>query len=116
MTSSTSVARRLIVPLADLEASSTTVKYVVDCQYVSPDCATAGNQNYATSYRTANVTGGPADFNMTLTNTTTRELPAVYYWRTQDPTMTLTTLDVPVVAPAVGTERFFVCSKASDLG
>jgi hypothetical protein len=86
---------------------------VVDCQYISPDCATAGNQNIATSYRTASVSGGP-EFNLALTATTVRALPAIWYWQTIEPTATINNLDVP--ATPSGTERFIVGSKATDNG
>ncbi|MBL9031826.1 MAG: hypothetical protein JNM80_08975 [Phycisphaerae bacterium] len=102
-------ARRLQAKVSELEASSASVRYFVEGQYVSPDDAAAGNQNNNASYREATMTG-TTDFAMSLIGTTTRMLPAIRAWKVIDPAVTETTFQIPSEG------RIVVSSRATSLG
>jgi hypothetical protein len=103
----TTVARRLQVPAADLDLTSS---FFVEGQYVASDDAASGNQNNNASYRPIHFTGGPTAFVMNLDGTTIREQQAIRAWKLADPAVTETSFQVP------GEGLFIVSSKATDLG
>lgn len=92
-----SVARRLQVKITDLEASSASVRYFGEAQYVTQDDAAAGNDNNNASYRELSVTGsGTAwTFSLTAGQTTQREKPAILAWQAVDPSVTIQYIDIP---------------------
>ncbi len=90
-----STARRLQVKITDLEASSASVRYFGEAQYVTQDDAAAGNDNNNASYRELTVTGsGTAwTFSLTAGQTTQREKPAILAWQAIDPTVQVQNID-----------------------
>jgi hypothetical protein len=86
------------------------VKYFAESQYVTPDDATATNQNNNASYIGVNVTGGPSEFSFAFTGTTQRAIAAIRAWPLQETGVTLTDVQVP------GDGLFVVGSKATSLG
>jgi hypothetical protein len=105
---SDSTARRLAVPLTELD---TTSQYFVEGQYVTQDDATAGNQNNNASYRQCSMaTTNGTEFNFSLMSTTQREKAAIRAWKIADPTVTESTASIQ------GDGLYIVSSKATDLG
>lgn len=94
-TFSGSTARRLQVKITDLEASSASIRYFGEAQYVTQDDAAAGNDNNNASYRELTVTGsGTAwTFSLTAGQTTQREKPAILAWQAVDPTVQVQNID-----------------------
>jgi hypothetical protein len=92
-----STARRLQVKITDLEASSASVRYFGEAQYVTQDDAAAGNDNNNASYRELTVTGsGTAwTFSLTAGQTTQREKPAILAWQAIDPAVQIQYIDIP---------------------
>ncbi len=90
-----STARRLQVKITDLEASSASVRYFGEAQYITQDDAAAGNDNNNASYRELTVTGsGTAwTFSLTAGQTTQREKPAILAWQAIDPTVQVQNID-----------------------
>ncbi|MFM7282565.1 MAG: hypothetical protein ACKO32_12380, partial [Planctomycetia bacterium] len=90
-----STARRLQVKITDLEASSASIRYFGEAQYVTQDDAAAGNDNNNASYRELTVTGsGTAwTFSLTAGQTTQREKPAILAWQAVDPTVQVQNID-----------------------
>jgi len=66
-------------------------------QYISPDDAAAGNGNNNVSYRLLSRPGTQTSgaWRLSTSGATTRELPAIYGWRDQDPSVVIKTIDVP---------------------
>ena len=92
-----SVARRCRVDTADLEASSSSVQFFGEAQYVTQDDATAGNKNNNCSYRAVGVTGSGTSWNFALSSAignTVRESPAIMAWQAVDPTVQIANLDI----------------------
>ncbi len=105
------LARRLQIKNSDLNpAQDGGGSYFVEGQYVSPDDATAGNQNNNASYRPVTVSGGGSSWTISLAGTTQREQPAIRAWKDTDPTVTETDVQVS------GDGLFIVSAKATDLG
>jgi hypothetical protein len=103
-----STARRLAVPLSELDTTST---YYIEGQYVTQDDATAGNQNNNASYRQVSMAGGPTDFSFSLVGSTQRERQGIKAWKTADPSgITETTFQIP------GDGLCIIDSKATSLG
>ena len=100
---------RIQVLTTDLEVSSATVKYFGESQYVTPDDATAGNQNNNASYIGVTVTGGP-EFTFAFTGSTQRAISAIRAWALQETGVTLTDVQVP------GDGLYVVGSKATSIG
>ncbi|MBC7773209.1 MAG: hypothetical protein H7210_11985 [Pyrinomonadaceae bacterium] len=105
-----SVARRLQVAIADLEVSSTTVRYFVSGHYVTPDDAAARNQNNNQSYRGASISGSGTAWNMNLTGSTQRTQPAIRAWADSVPNVA----EADVQVPSEG--LFLVAMQATDIG
>ena len=94
-TYSGSVARRCQVKVSDLEASSSSVHFFGEAQYVTQDDAAAGNAYNNASYREVGVTGGGTAWNFALMGNTVREDPAIRAWAALDPTVNVTNIDIP---------------------
>jgi subtilisin-like proprotein convertase family protein len=85
------------------------LRFFGECQYVTQDDATAGNQNNNASYREMSTTG-TTDFTFAFVGNTVRGSPAVRAWKTIDPTVTQTDTQVG------GDGLYIVSSKATSLG
>ena len=105
-----STARRLRVKSSDLEVSGPGVSFWVECQYVTQDDATAGNQNNNASHRQANLTGGPNEFSISLTGSTQRMLPAISVWKKLDPAVVQSNIEIP------NEGLIILSSRATSLG
>lgn len=87
-----SVARRLKVAIADLEASNgsgdvNATRYFVECQYIAADDAASGNKNNNASYRPVSVTGSGTSWSFGNLGTTQREKAGILAWKATDPTV-----------------------------
>ncbi|MEE9393870.1 MAG: hypothetical protein V3W41_15320 [Planctomycetota bacterium] len=103
-----SVFKRLQIPLSELGAPG--AQYFVEAHYVTKDDAAAGNQNNNASYRAMTISGGPSNYSFGLTGSTVQEQPAIFAWEAADPSVTITTVDVP------SDGRFHVAYKSTDNG
>ena len=113
-----STARRLRVKSSDLEPSSATVLYFVECQYVTQDDANWGNKFNNCSYRQLAITGGPNEYNVSnpLLGSTTRQLAGIHAWKKTDPTIVETDIDIANDGGSTLVGRFILAAKATDLG
>jgi hypothetical protein len=106
-----STARRLEVPISDLDStSSTSTRYYGESQYVTPDDALASNNDNNASYRRMNCTGSGSSWSFSFNGSTQRERPAVMAWLDAgvDPNVSMTEFDL---------EGFFVLGQSvTDLG
>ena len=104
--------RRCQIATADLEVTGPgiTTRFFGECQYVTKDDATAGNQNNNVSWREATVTGTQTNYGVALTGTTVRGDPAIRAWATIDPAVVLSDVQVPADG------LFVLGSRATDLG
>jgi hypothetical protein len=107
------------VRLADLNAAGITGnRFFVEAQYICGDDAARGNKNNNASWREVTMTATgvpPAATNFTLASFAAgsamhREQAGVYAWQAVDPSVTITTLDVP------GDGQFVLASKVSGTG
>jgi hypothetical protein len=105
-----STARRCEVALADLEVSSSAVKYYAECVYTTADDALAGNNNNNASTKQITVTGGPSDYTFATSGSVQRMQSAIRNWRLIEPGVTLADVQVP------GDGLFIVGSHATSLG
>lgn len=101
-----SIYKRLQVPTAEVQAPG--AKFFAEGQYVTLDDAQAGNQFNNASYRPMNI--NQSNYSMSLAGSTIRETPAIFAWQVEDPSVTISQVDVP------GEGRFYLASKAVDLG
>jgi hypothetical protein len=115
----TSITRRLQVHVDDLNpALNGGALYYIEAQYITPDDATAQNQDNNAAYRRINITGTNPNYTATVTGTTVRELPAIRAWKLIDPSVTETMVSTPE-APNTGGDTTGVAilsAKATDLG
>ena len=96
----TSITRRCQAFVSDLDpALNSGALYYAEGQYVTPDDATAKNQDNNCSYERVNLSSAG---NATSAGATVRELPAIKAWKTADPTVTETTIPTPEAANAGG--------------
>ncbi len=106
------IYKRLQVHEADLDpALNPDAQYFVEVQYITPSEAGTGNQFNNVSYRPALV--GAHDENgwvMNTTGQTIRKKPAVSVWKTSDPSVNFTNVDVP------DDGRLILAFKTSDNG
>jgi len=90
------IARRLQVATTDVDpanpANSGAI-YLGECQYVTPDDATAGNKNNNTSYRRMSFAAGT--FAGSFPAATVRMKAAIEGWKDLDPTVVLNDILVP---------------------
>jgi hypothetical protein len=99
------------VPTTDMDPTQNAgAVYWVEGHYVTADDAAAGNGLNNTSYRKVTVASG--SLNLSFAAGTVRELPAIFGWHDEDPTVQL----VPVDVPSSPVERFWVGRKVTDLG
>ncbi len=113
--------RRLSPLPIDLTASSTTVKYFGESQYVTPDDASSGNKFNNSSVREMTVTGSGTAWAFGLTGVTVRRTAAIERWAFHDPAVLLETVIVPNALPIAtdpykGEGKYIVGSRATDLG
>ena len=97
-TAGTSIHRRIQVPRPDLDpAQNAGAIFLAEGHYIAQDDAAAGNDNNNCSWRTFSVGSLNANgaYNLTFTNTTQRQQPAIHAWKTFDPTVRLENVDVP---------------------
>jgi hypothetical protein len=86
---------RLEVAVTDLEVSSSGgTRYFGNCQYVTPDDATANNQNNNSSYREVTVTGSGSAWTFGFTGGTHREIPAIKAWQACESGVTMTNIQL----------------------
>jgi hypothetical protein len=83
---------------------------VVECQYVTQDDATAGNQNNNASWRLVTVAGGPNEFTLTAVSATQREQAGISAWKKFVPAVTQTNVQIEDEG------LFIVSALATDLG
>lgn len=109
------IFKRLQVPNHEMVASSSDTLFFVEGMYVARDDTLAGNNYNNASYRRMVV--NQSNFTMSGIGQTFREIPAIFAWRDHglgvgipDPSVTISQIDVP------GEGRFFLASKAVDLG
>jgi hypothetical protein len=109
---SDSIYRRCQVALLDLEATGggNTTRFFGECQYVTKDDATAGNQNNNASWREASVSGSASNWNVGLIGSTHREEPAIRAWAQLDAAVNLDDVQVP------GDGLVILGSRTTDLG
>jgi hypothetical protein len=107
-----SVARRCQVKVADLEASSSSVHYFGEAQYVTQDDSAAGNDDNNASYRELSVTGSGTAWTFALLAgaNTVRTSPAILAWQALDPSVQVANVDIP------GDGRVIVAWKVTSLG
>jgi hypothetical protein len=102
------IYKRLQVHNADLDPSlNPGALYWVEVQFVARDDAAAGNLHNNASYRPIVVVGS-GSFDIALTGTTVRTMPAIEAWRAIDPEVTLADAFVP------GDGRFIVGSRVTS--
>jgi len=107
-----SAARRCQVKVSDLEASSASVHYFAEGQYVTPDDAAAGNAYNNASYRELSVTGGGSvwQFALLAGGETVRENPAIRAWQAAEAGVQVTNIDI------AGDGRLVLAWKVTNLG
>lgn len=107
------IGRRLQVHDADLNPTlNTGALYFVEGHYISPDDAAAGNQDNNASYRRVTVSVGGANVwnvNVASGSQTVRMKPAIYAWRDNDPSVSISTVNVP------GDRQFIMAYKVTSL-
>ncbi|MBL4590505.1 MAG: hypothetical protein JKY96_00955 [Phycisphaerales bacterium] len=81
--------------------------YYVEGAYVLKDEIPFGNQFNNVSWRAMSHSGAQV---LVMSGPTVQMTPAIQIWQDRDPSVTLTTVDVP------GEGRFIVASKAKDMG
>jgi hypothetical protein len=109
---STLYDKRIKVDVEDVDpALNAGATYWMEGQYIASDDAAAGNALNNASHGQVTV-GAGAGFPLTLTGTFFQQQPAIYAWKTQDPSVVLVNADVP--GPIV--ERFHVGRKVTSLG
>ncbi|HEX4961854.1 MAG TPA: hypothetical protein VF173_13505 [Thermoanaerobaculia bacterium] len=104
--------QRIKVATADLDpAANAGATYWAEGQYIAPDDASAGNALNNASHRQVTVGAAPT-YALAMTGPFHEQLPAIFAWPAQDPTVIVVKVDVP--GPIV--ERYNVARKVTDLG
>ncbi|HWB20728.1 MAG TPA: hypothetical protein VG711_10535, partial [Phycisphaerales bacterium] len=117
----TSITRRVQVKTADLNPTlNPGAKYYVEAMYVTPSDCGLGNQDNNASSRAITISGSDPNYTAALSGSTQREQPAIMFWKTNDPSVTLTEIAAPE-SDAGGTahdvtSRIILGHKATDLG
>jgi len=107
------VDARLQIHYSDLDPSlNAGALYFVDGHYVTADDAAAGNADNNVSYRQALVSYNAAQdtYNVTVTNTTVDQEPAINAWQSADPQVQISKARVP------GEGLFLVAARATNIG
>jgi hypothetical protein len=115
----TSITRRVQVNTSDLNpALNSGALYYVEAQYVTPDDATAQNQNNNASYRRITISGADPNYTASMTGGTVREMPAITAWKVNDPSVIETKLFSPEALNNGGdtTGHGVLAARATDLG
>ena len=110
---STSVHRRVQIRSTDLDpAQNAGARYVSEGHYIHQQDATAGNDNNNASWRefTVGNVGANGSRALTLTGATFQQKAAIEAWKTFDPAVTISTVDVS------NDGRFIVGCKVTDNG
>ncbi|MCA9303135.1 MAG: hypothetical protein KC996_03335 [Phycisphaerales bacterium] len=102
--SGNAIFKRIQVRDSDIDTNDS---YFVEGAYVIKDDVPFGNQFNNVSWRPM---AHHATRVLNTTGSTTREQPVIYAWQLEDPSVTITEVNVP------GEGRFVVASKAVDLG
>ena len=106
-----SIFKRLQVKIADLDpAQDGGGQYFVEGHYVTPDDATAKNQNNNASYRPATVSGSGSAWSANVSGATVRERQAIRAWGDTLPTVSETDVQIP------GDGLVIIGAEATDLG
>jgi hypothetical protein len=105
-----SVARRLQIPLVDLEPSDASISYFGECTYLAQDDAQSGNGNNNASWREVSVTGTAANYTFALQDMTRAKQPAITAWPEVEPGVKLASVQIP------GDGQIWVGSHATHLG
>jgi hypothetical protein len=109
----TAYDQRIKVATADVDpASNAGATYFAEGQYIAGDDAIAGNALNNASHRQVTVGGAPS-YTLTMTGTFFEQLPAIFAWPAQDPTVEMIRVDVPGGSVV---ERYNVARKVTDLG
>lgn len=88
--------RRIQIPNTDLNPTfNVGALYFAEGQYVTPDDASAGNQNNNASFRRLTVTPNGPSYSLGVTGTTRRQKPAIRAWRENDPMVVEADVQVP---------------------
>jgi len=104
-----SVFKRLQYNTNDtMPAMNPGARYFLEIVAIAPDDAEAGNGLNNASYR--EITFQPDGRAMGFVDETVRELPAVFAWQDVDPSVQISSVDIP------GDGRVLVASRATDLG
>ena len=105
------IYKRLQVHNADIDpALNAGAQYYIEGQYVTHDDALANNKNNNASYRQVTVSGTGGVFNLNLAGSTVRQSPAISVWRTLDPQVRETKIEL------LGDGRMVLDSRVTDLG
>jgi hypothetical protein len=106
------IYRRLQVALSDLSVTggTSTTRFFGECQYVTKDDATAGNQNNNASWRQMSVTGSATNYDLQLTGMTHRAESAIRAWAAIDSNVNLDDLQIQ------GDGLVVLGTRATDLG
>lgn len=84
----TSTRLRVATPDVD-PAQNAGAQYVIECQYVTPDDAAAGNAYNNCSYRRCSFGASPGTHPLSWIGQTVRQQPAIRLWQTLDPQVVL---------------------------
>jgi hypothetical protein len=103
-------ARRIEIPLAELEPSSATTRYFGECMYVTQDDAQAGNGNNNASWKELTVTGTASNYTFATTGAVHPMQPAIAAWPVVEPGVKLASVQIP------GDGLITVGSHATHLG
>jgi hypothetical protein len=104
------IYKRLQVHADDINATLFPgARYFVSSQYIAADDAAAGNDLNNSAYREVQFASN-GNMSFVPGSTTQRERAVIEAWAAVDPTITLSTIDIP------GDGRFWVGSKATQLG
>jgi hypothetical protein len=107
-TGNATIAGRVQVANADLAIPGAI--YLVEAQYVTADDAMAGNDNNNTTWQQIASPPVGAVGNIAFTGPVHSQQPAIYAWQLLDPTVVITTVDIPQDG------RFHVAKKVTALG
>ncbi len=102
--SGNTIYKRIQVPVSQIDTDD---DYYAEGAYVIKDDVPFGNHFNNVSWRAMNHHGSQV---LQVTGPTIRETPAIQIWQDRDPSVNITTVDVP------GEGRFVVASKSVDLG
>lgn len=88
--------RRLRANAADMDpAQNAGALYFVEGHYVTPDDATAGNQDNNASYRRVSVGASATNYPLSYVGATQRQKQGIQAWKDNDPSVTLQTINTP---------------------